>query len=54
MEVLRLVADGHSNRQVAGNLVISEKTVEHHIEHIFDKLMSHRGPPLSCGACRTA
>ena len=38
MEVLRLVADGHTNRQVAGNLVISEKTVEHHIEHIFDKL----------------
>ena len=37
-EVLSLVAQGLTNRQVAGSLVISEKTVEHHVEHIFDKL----------------
>ncbi len=37
-EVLRLVAEGLTNRQVAGRLVISNKTVEHHVEHIFDKL----------------
>ena len=38
MEVLQAVAAGLSNRQVAKQLVISDKTVEHHLEHIYDKL----------------
>jgi len=37
-EVLRLVATGMTNRQVAGELVISEKTVARHLENIFAKL----------------
>jgi len=36
--VLRLLARGMSNPQIAEALVISRKTVEHHIEHIFNKL----------------
>lgn len=38
VEVLRHVATGASNRQIARELVISEKTVAHHLEHIYDKI----------------
>src|SRR5579859_1624921 len=37
-EVLQLVAEGASNRQIADRLVISLKTVEAHKEHIVRKL----------------
>jgi len=37
-EVVAAVAGGKSNRQVATELAISEKTVKHHLTHIFDKL----------------
>jgi len=37
-EVLRLVAKGQSNRQIAARLFISEHTVAGHLAHIFDKL----------------
>jgi HD-GYP domain-containing protein (c-di-GMP phosphodiesterase class II) len=36
--VLRLIARGHSNREMARILVIAEKTVSHHVQHIYDKL----------------
>jgi HD-GYP domain-containing protein (c-di-GMP phosphodiesterase class II) len=38
IDVLRLLARGHSNRQIADRLAISERTVHHHVEHIYDKL----------------
>lgn len=38
VEVLRLIARGSSNREVAGRLWISTKTVGHHVEHIYRKL----------------
>jgi len=38
VEVLQLVARGSSNRQIAQELVISEKTVAHHLEHIYHKI----------------
>ncbi len=38
VEVLRLLARGLSNRQMAPIRSISEKTVSHHIQHIYDKL----------------
>ena len=38
LEVLRLVASGKSNRQIAGELVISERTVARHVQNIFAKL----------------
>jgi DNA-binding CsgD family transcriptional regulator len=37
-EVLRLVAAGHTDRQVAAALVLSEATVGRHLTHIFAKL----------------
>jgi ATP/maltotriose-dependent transcriptional regulator MalT len=38
VEVLRRVAAGQSNRAIAGELFISEKTVASHVAHIFTKL----------------
>ena len=38
LEVLRLVASGKSNREVAATLVISEHTVARHLQNIYAKL----------------
>lgn len=38
LEVLRLVAQGLKNREIAGKLYISEKTVGNHVSNIFTKL----------------
>jgi DNA-binding NarL/FixJ family response regulator len=38
VEIVRLVAAGKSNRAVAGELYLSEKTVERHLSNIFSKL----------------
>jgi DNA-binding NarL/FixJ family response regulator len=37
-EVLGLIGQGHSNREIAALLCISEKTVKNHIANIFSKL----------------
>jgi DNA-binding NarL/FixJ family response regulator len=37
-EVVKLVAEGYSSKEIAGALVISEKTVERHRANILDKL----------------
>ncbi len=37
VEVLRLLARGLSNKEIAGCLVIARKTVSHHVEHIYAK-----------------
>jgi DNA-binding NarL/FixJ family response regulator len=36
--VLRLIARGYSNLEMASALVIAEKTVSHHVQHIYNKL----------------
>jgi NarL family two-component system response regulator LiaR len=38
MDVLRLVAQGRSNREIAGQLSISEETVHSHVSNILGKL----------------
>ena len=37
-EILMLVADGNTNRQVANALVISEKTVARHLANLYLKV----------------
>jgi two-component system response regulator NreC len=38
IEILQLVAEGYTNKEVAEKLVISVKTVETHKAHIAEKL----------------
>ena len=40
-EVLTLIAEGHTNRQIAHALTISVKTVDRHRENIMRKLNLH-------------
>ncbi len=41
VEVLRQVASGNRNRDIAERLFISEETVKVHVKHIMDKLGAH-------------
>jgi DNA-binding CsgD family transcriptional regulator len=38
LQLLRRVADGHTNRQIARDLGLSEATVRKHLEHIYARL----------------
>ena len=38
LEVMRLVASGRTNREIAGELVLSTRTVDMHVRHILTKL----------------
>jgi DNA-binding NarL/FixJ family response regulator len=38
IQVLRLVAEGCSNPQIAKRLYISRRTAEHHVQHIYSKI----------------
>jgi ATP/maltotriose-dependent transcriptional regulator MalT len=38
MQVLRLVASGKTNKSIAADLSLSEKTVDRHVSNIFNKL----------------
>ena len=40
-EVLRLVARRHSNKEIAGILCISERTVKFHVSNVLSKLQMH-------------
>jgi len=41
LEVLRLVAQGLNNREIAKQLFISENTVKNHVRNILEKLQLH-------------
>lgn len=46
-EVLQLIAEGHTNREIAEILFISVKTVEAHRSHIMEKLDLHKAADLT-------
>ena len=37
-QILKLIADGLTNREISDTLLISESTVENHVHHIYEKL----------------
>ena len=41
LEVLRLIRDGHRNKQIADQLSIAETTVNFHIKNLVDKLQAN-------------
>lgn len=52
VEVLGLIARGHSNRDVARRLHLAEKTVGNHVEHIYTKIGSSTRAEASLFAMR--
>jgi DNA-binding NarL/FixJ family response regulator len=46
-EIVRLVAGGKSNTEIAKKLVISDRTVANHIRHIYEKLDVHNRVELT-------
>ena len=38
LEILNLMAEGHSNQEIAAKLFVSLSTVKTHIQHLFEKL----------------
>jgi DNA-binding CsgD family transcriptional regulator len=42
LEILELIAQGMSNREIAGKLFVSENTVKTHSSRLFDKLSAKR------------
>jgi NarL family two-component system response regulator LiaR len=42
IEILELIAQGMSNREIAGKLYVSENTVKTHCSRAFDKLGAKR------------
>jgi len=38
VEILRLVLAGHTNKAIAAEIFISEKTVEYHLDNIYRKI----------------
>ena len=51
-EVVRLVAEGLSNEQIANRLYLSKRTVEHHVGNILGKLDLTSRAQLSAYAIR--
>src|ERR1044072_3088781 len=45
LEILELIAQGMSNREIAGKLFVSENTVKTHSSRLFDKLSARRRTP---------
>jgi HD-GYP domain-containing protein (c-di-GMP phosphodiesterase class II) len=38
VEVLRLLARGLTNKEIASELIVSPRTVGHHVAHVYDKI----------------
>jgi DNA-binding NarL/FixJ family response regulator len=52
LEVVKLIAEGHSSDEVAEMLVISTRTVDRHRENVFEKLGMHNRVELTRYAVR--
>jgi non-specific serine/threonine protein kinase len=54
MQVVQLVAEGLSDRQIASRLGISPRTVDNHLRHIFEKVGVSSRTALATWALRSA
>jgi len=52
VQVLRLVAGGLTNNEIAEELGLSEKTIAHHLTHIFNKTNSENRAAAAAYAIR--
>jgi DNA-binding NarL/FixJ family response regulator len=52
LQVVKLIAEGHTSDEIAASLVISRKTVDHHRARILDKLGLRNGAELTRYAIR--
>jgi DNA-binding NarL/FixJ family response regulator len=52
LEVLRFVAQGLRNAEIAGELVLSERTVDHHVAAILRKLQARTRAEAGAEAVR--
>lgn len=52
LEVIKLIAEGHTSEEIAGMLFISKKTVEHHRANILEKLQMRNRVELTRYAIR--
>jgi DNA-binding NarL/FixJ family response regulator len=44
IEVMSLIANGHTNGEIATHLFLAEKTVKNHVRRIYSKLGVHTRP----------
>ncbi|HEY2650533.1 MAG TPA: response regulator transcription factor [Solirubrobacteraceae bacterium] len=52
LQVVKLIAEGYTSDEIAGELVISRKTVDHHRARVLDKLGMRNGAELTRYAVR--
>ncbi len=52
LQVLDLIAEGLTNREIAQRLVVSPKTVGAHVEHILTKLGAARRAEIAAWAAK--
>jgi DNA-binding NarL/FixJ family response regulator len=52
LQVVKLIAEGYTSDEIAGELVISRKTVDHHRARVLDKLGMRNGAELTRYAIR--
>jgi len=48
-QIMSLIAEGHSNGEIAAGLVLAEKTVKNHVNRIYAKLgADSRAAAIAC------